>query len=127
MPEKEQKPQTSQSFSQLLAELGDGEIIQQIDSELLELMRRTTEVASSRGVEGKAIGALSIKVTFKVSARGEAEIAADHSIKPPKFPSAITRRWVDPKTSAIIDRNPKQMALPLRDAIPAATELRSVT
>lgn len=125
MTEKEQK-KDPKKFHALLSELDDGGISAQLDGELQELMQKTLEVAVSRGQAGTAIGTLSLKLAFKVSASGEVEIDADHSIKAPKFPSAITRRWVDPKTAAILDKNPKQMALPLRDAVSTTSELRSV-
>ena len=114
------------TFHTLLAELDDGGVSGQLDAELQELMRRTLEVAISRGQAGNAIGTMSLKIAFKVSASGEVEIDADHSIKAPRFPSALTRRWVDPKTAAILDKNPKQMALPLRDGIASVSEIRSV-
>jgi hypothetical protein len=120
----EEKP--TKKFHALLSELDDGSISAQLDEELTELMRKTQEVAVSRGQAGEALGSLTLKIAFKVSASGEVEIAADHSIKAPKFPSAVTRRWLDPKTSAILDKNPKQMALNLRDGLPAKTEMRSV-
>jgi len=126
MPEKEPQKKDPKKFHALLSELDDGGISAQLDGELQELMQKTLEVAVSRGQAGTAIGTLSLKLAFKVSASGEVEIDADHSIKAPKFPSAITRRWVDPKTAAILDKNPKQMTLPLRDAIPTTSELRSV-
>jgi hypothetical protein len=113
-------------FHALLSELDDGGVSAQLDEELQELTRKTLEVAVSRGNSGTAIGTMTIKLALKVSASGEVEIDADHSIKAPKFPSAITRRWVDPKTAAILDKNPKQMALPLRDGIASVSEIRSV-
>lgn len=113
-------------FHALVAEIDDGGISAQLDDELQELMRKTYEVAVSKGHGGAAVGTLTLKLAFKVAASGEVEIDADHSIKAPKFPSAITRRWVDPKTAAILDKNPKQMALPLRDGLPTTSELRSV-
>jgi hypothetical protein len=125
MAEKERPQQ--KTFHALLAELDDGSISAQLDADLQEVTRKTLDVAVSRGQAGTAIGTMTIKLALKVSASGEVEIDADHSIKAPKFPSALTRRWVDPKTAAILDKNPKQMALPLRDALPTPTELRSVT
>lgn len=113
-------------FHALVAEIDDGGISAQLDDELQELMRKTYEVAASKGHGGSAVGTLTLKLAFKVTAAGEVEIDADHSMKAPKFPSAITRRWVDPKTAAILDKNPKQMALNLRDGIPSTSELRSV-
>ena len=113
-------------FHALLSELDDGGVSAQLDEELQELTRKTLEVAVSRGNSGTAIGTMTIKLALKVSASGEVEIDADHTIKAPKFPSAITRRWVDPKTAAILDKNPKQMALPLRDGIASVSEIRSV-
>jgi len=124
MPEKEKDPQ--KKFHALLSELDDGTISAQLDGELQELLRKTLEVAVSRGTAGIAAGTLTLKLSFKVSAAGEVEIDADYSAKAPKFPSAITRRWVDPKTAAILDKNPKQMALNLRDGLPSTSELRSV-
>lgn len=127
MSEKERPTEKEpKKFHALLSELDDGGVSAQLDANLSELMRKTLEVAVSRGQAGTAIGTLSLKIAFKVSASGEVEIDADHSMKAPKFPSALTRRWVDPKTAAILDKNPKQMALPLRDGIPSASELRSV-
>lgn len=113
-------------FHALLSELDEGSISAQLDDELNELMRKTLEVAVSRGQAGEARGTMTLKLAFSVSASGEVEIDADHSIKAPKFPSALTRRWVDPKTAAILDKNPKQMTLPLRDGIRTEAELRSV-
>lgn len=124
MPEKE--PTKPKTFAALVAELDDGSIAAQLDGDLHELISKALEVAMSRGQAGTASGTLTLKLAFKVTASGEVEIDADHSIKAPKFPSAITRRWVDPKTAAILDRNPKQMALPLRDGLAPATNIRSV-
>lgn len=122
MSEKDQ-PKT---FHALLSELDDGGISAQLDGELQELMRKTLDVAVSKGQAGSATGTLTLKLAFKVSASGEVEIDADHAMKAPKFPSALTRRWVDQKTAAILDKNPKQMALNLRDGLPSTSELRSV-
>jgi hypothetical protein len=113
-------------FHALVAEIDDGGISAQLDDELNELMQQTYDVAISKGTAGTAVGTLTLKLAFRVSASGEVEIDADHSIKAPKFPSAITRRWVDPQTAAILDKNPKQMALNLRDGITPNLELRSV-
>lgn len=123
-PQKQQ-PEPKR-FHALLSELDDGGISAQLDAELQELMHKTLEVAISRGQAGTAIGTMSLKIAFKVSASGEVEIDADHSIKAPRFPSALTRRWVDPKTAAILDKNPKQLGLPLRDGLAPTSELRSV-
>jgi hypothetical protein len=125
MIEKEPK-EPPKKLHTLLSELDDGCVSAQLDGDLEEMMRKTMEVAVSRGLAGEAVGSLSIKLSFKVSASGEVEIAATHSFTAPKFPSAVTRRWVDPKTSAILDNNPKQMALPLREGLPTTSELRSV-
>ena len=125
MADKEPKEQPKK-FHALLAELDDGGIEGQLDEELQELLRKTLDVAVSRGQAGEAVGQLTLKVNFKITAQGEVEIAADHSIKAPKFPSAVTRRWVDPKTAAILDKNPKQLGLPLRDGLPGQSELRSI-
>jgi hypothetical protein len=125
MADKEPK-EPPKRFHDLLSELDDGGISAQLDGELQELMRKTLEVAVSRGQAGTALGSMTLKIAFKVSASGEVEIDADHSIKAPKFPSALTRRWVDPKTAAILNKNPKQMALNLRDGLPSTSELRSV-
>jgi hypothetical protein len=116
---------TAKKFHVLLSELDDGGISGQLDEQLTELIRKIQEVAVSRGVNGEAVGTMTLKVGFRVTASGEVEIAADHSIKAPKFPSAVTRRWVDPKTAAILDKNPKQMSLPMRDDLPPVTQLRS--
>lgn len=124
MADKEPK-EAPKKFHALLSELDDGGISGQLDEELQELLRKTLEVAVSRGQTGTAMGTLSLKIAFKVYASGEVEIDADHSIKAPKFPSALTRRWVDPKTAAILDKNPKQLGLPLRDGL-EPKELRSV-
>jgi len=113
-------------FSTLLSELDDGSTAAQLDGEMEEVIRKTMDVAVSRGMAGEAIGTMTVKIAFKVSATGEVEIGADHSFKAPKFPSALTRRWVDPKTSAILDKNPKQMTLPLRDGLGSVSEIRSV-
>lgn len=121
MPENPQK-----KFHALVAEIDDGGVSGQLDDQLSELMRKTYDVAVSKGTTGEATGTLTLKLTFKVCANGEVGIDADYSAKAPKFPSALTRRWVDPKTAAILDKNPKQMALPLRDGIAPTSELRSV-
>ena len=113
-------------FHTLLSELDDGGVSAQLDGELQELITKTLEVAVSRGTAGTAIGTLTLKLAFKVSASGEVEIDADHAMKAPKFPNALTRRWVDRKTAAIVDKDPKQMALNLRDGIPSVSEIRSV-
>lgn len=117
--------QKRKSLHVLLSELDDGGTSAQLDGDLEELMRKTLEVAVSRGQAGVAAGKMTIALTFKVTASGEVEIETSHTIKAPKFATAKTRRWVDPKTAAIIDQNPKQTALPLVDAI-KPNELRSV-
>jgi hypothetical protein len=121
-PDKKQP----RKFDRLLAGLDDGAVVTKIGEELLVLMNETLEVARSRGQAGHAIGTLNIKLAFKVEANGEIEIHADHSTKAPKMPRALTRRWLDPKTMEIVDSNPKQMGLPLRDGLPTTSELRSV-
>jgi hypothetical protein len=113
-------------FHVLLSELDDGGIAGQLDGELEELMRKTQEVAVSRGTAGTAKGTMTVKLAFTVSANGEVEIDADHSIKAPRFSSAITRRWVDPKTGAILDKNPKQMTLKLQEGLKPVSDIRSV-
>lgn len=122
----ETKEVPPKKFHTLIDELDDGGVSAQLDGEMLELLRKTLEVAVSRGQAGHAIGQMTLKVTFKVTAQGEVEIDADHSVKAPKFPNALTRRWVDPKTAAILDKNPRQMALDLRDGLKPQSELRSV-
>lgn len=114
------------SFDALLADLDDGQVVLGIDQELQTLMRQTLNVAKSKGQAGQAVGVLNITVGFKVDASGEVEIRATHSIKAPKIPSALTRRWLDPKTASIVEANPRQTSLPLRDALPPTSELRSV-
>ena len=121
--EKEKEPK---KFHALLGELDDGGVSAQLDGEMQELIRKTLEVAVSRGRAGNAVGQMTLRLTFKVTASGEVEIDADHSVKAPKFPNALTRRWVDPKTAAILDKDPRQMALNLRDGLSPQSELRSV-
>ena len=72
------------------------------------------------------MGKITLNIAFNVSASGEVEIDSTYAIKTPKLKSALTRRWVDPKTAEILDKNPKQLGLNLRDGLPTASELRSV-
>jgi hypothetical protein len=126
MKNEEREKLPPRKFDSLLAGLDDGAVVTKIGEELLVLMNETLEVARSRGQAGSAIGTLNIKLAFKVEANGEIEIHADHSTKAPKMPRALTRRWLDPKTMEIVDANPRQMGLPLREALPTTSELRSV-
>lgn len=113
------------SFDALLGDLDDGAIVACIDEDLKSLMRQTLAVAKSKGQAGSAAGVLDVKLVFKVDASGEVEIAAKYTTKAPTLPNAVTRRWLDPKTASIVDTNPKQMGLPLRDA-PPNSNLRSI-
>lgn len=125
-PETPEEPKPRKKFDGLLSELDDGGVVSRIDEDLLGLTRQTLDVARSRGQAGSAIGTLIIKINFKVDANGEVEIHADHSTKAPKLPRALTRRWVDPKTLQIVDANPKQLGLALKEVPPVTSELRSV-
>ena len=113
------------SFDALLAGLDDGGVVAKVDEDLVTLMRKTLEVARSKGQAGTAVGILNLKITFKVESSGEVEIRAGHTATAPTLPRALNRRWIDPKTAAIVDSNPKQMGLPLNDALPIS-DLRSV-
>lgn len=117
---------TPRTFDGLLADLDDGGVVTKIDEELPTLLRKALEVARSKGQAGSAVGTLTLKLTFKVDSSGEVEIRAGHTTTAPTLPRALTRRWVDPKTAAIVDANPKQMGLPLRDGLPTPTAIRSV-
>lgn len=125
---KTEEPQEplSKGFDALLGDLDDGSVVTGIDQELQSLMQQTLSVAKSKGQAGQAVGVLDIKLTFKVDASGEVEIRAAHSIKAPTIPSAITRRWLSPKTAAIVEVNPRQTSLPLKDGLSKPTELRSI-
>jgi hypothetical protein len=125
---KKDEPQEpmSKGFDALLGDLDDGSVVVGIDQELQSLMQQTLSVAKSKGQAGQAVGTLDIKLTFKVDASGEVESRASHSIKAPTIASALTRRWLDPKTATIIEVNPRQTSLPLKDVLPPPAELRSL-
>jgi len=108
-------PEMSKSFDALLADLDDGAVVLKLTDELKDLVRHTLSVARSRGNAGQAVGALNLKLAFKVDATGEVEIRATYSTTQPKIPSALTRRWVD-KGGNIVDSNPRQPSLPLHEA-----------
>ena len=120
-----QEKSPPKEFDAILGELDDGAVVARIDAELPGLLRKTYEVARSKGQAGSATAALALKITFKIDASGEIEIRADHKTTVPSMPSALTRRWLDAKTSTIVDVNPKQLGLPLKDALPLS-DLRSV-
>jgi len=120
-----EKPQP-RKFDKLLADLDDGGLVTKVDEDLATLIRKTLEVARSKGTAGKAAGVLNIKVTFTVEATGEVEIRAGHTTTAPTMPRALNRKWIDPKSMEIIDVNPKQMGLNFREAPEPAKELRSV-
>lgn len=119
-------PDMTKSFDALIADLDDGAVVLKINDELKDLVRHTLDVARSKGQAGQAVGALALKLVLKVDATGEVEIRANYSTTMPKIPSALTRRWVDPRTGAIVDSNPRQPNLPLTDGIPSKSELRSL-
>jgi hypothetical protein len=112
-------------FDAILGELDDGGVVARIDSELPAILRKTYEVARSKGQAGSAVSSLTLKVTFKIDASGEIEIHAAHKTTVPALPNPLTRRWLDAKTATIVDSNPKQMGLPLKDVLPLS-DLRSV-
>lgn len=125
MNEKTEKTQP-RKFDALLGDLDDGGVVAKIDEELPTLIRKTLEVARSKGQAGKSTGTLSLKLEFKVDANGEVEIRASHTITTPTMPRALNRRWINSLTMEIVDANPKQTGFPFKEAPAPTAELRSV-
>lgn len=119
-------PDMSKSFDALLADLDDGAVVLKLTDELQDMVRHSLDVARSRGNAGSAVGKLTLNLVCKVEATGEVEMRATYSTTLPKIPSALTRRWVDPKTGAILDSNPRQPSLPLHDTVPQSPTIRSL-
>lgn len=113
-------------FHELLGDLDDGGVVDKIDEDLATLVRQTLKVARSRGPAGTAAGSLSVKLKFKADASGEVAIHVDHSTTAPKIPSALTRRWIDQRSGTIVDSNPRQTELPLREVPGNVSDIRSV-
>lgn len=122
-PEKQQPKR----FHELLASLGYGSVVAQLDDELATLLKQTQECAVSKGNTGSASGTITVKLSISVTAAGNVAIKADTSHKAPKIPTEVTHRWIDPKTNEIIDHNPRQPDLPMRDGLGGTiTNMRSV-
>jgi hypothetical protein len=102
------------TFGRLLASLEDGEL----ESEAThKLARLTLELIKQAENQGKAKGELTLKLKLSADSGGTVTIDGAVDTKEPKPLRARTHLWLD-KTGALLNENPKQTKLPLREVGP---------
>ncbi|GBQ69752.1 hypothetical protein AA103196_2300 [Ameyamaea chiangmaiensis NBRC 103196] len=109
-------------FSQLVAVAEDGQLNDDLDQEVTDLVAILNDAAASRN--GKAKGSITLKVDFALDG-GIITISTDYAVKKPKVARARSAFWATPDNK-LSRRNPKQHELPLRDVSTSSNELRSL-
>ena len=101
-----------------LRKIGRGSFIDQASDELAELVRQIEET-------GKA-GALVLHIRVSKANRGGALIVeGKHELKLPKAPPSDALMWATPEGN-LVDRDPAQHELPLRDVSADSAETSPV-
>jgi hypothetical protein len=119
------------SAGTLLQSLEDGQLLEDLSTNVLELNTKLTKHAEA---VGKAKGEIRLTLKFVADQGGTVSIDSDITIKEPKALRARTVLWTT-KSGHLSSENPKQTKLPLRevdrpaaarDVAVAAPETRSV-
>ncbi len=109
------------TFGRLLAGLEDGELEAEATH---KLHRLTLELIKQAETQAKARGTFTIKLSLVADQGGTVSIDAAIDVKEPKPTRARTMMWLD-KSGSLLNENPKQTKLPLRE-VPAAKPTREV-
>lgn len=98
----------------ILALVGGGRYLERLHGDLQEALRNLEDHVNSEQKDAKLT--LDLKVTFTLDRAMLLKIAADHTLKEPRFPAGQGIAWLD--DGEITPQNPQQMRFDLRDAGP---------
>lgn len=102
----------ARSFAVFLRKIADGDCENQLSDELLTLMKA---VAAQSKQQVKAVsGTLTLSLKFVGDEQGVVNVAYDIKRAEPKPKRPKSVFWLD-KNSNIVDQNPKQLTLGMRD------------
>ena len=105
------KPEPT-TFEQLVSSLDTGEPGRRFTQDWRELLAKLTARAED---DDKASGSMTLTLKVHVTRKGEIEITPDSATKVPKAPASKMRRWLTPE-GALVARDPRQIAMNLKDA-----------
>lgn len=111
------------SFTVWLAKLADGEADSNLAYELQQLMQRLDEEAHTRN--GRVKGKINLKLNFSVDETGIVGVGYEIDVKAPPRKTSPAVYWLD-RQSNLVEKNPRQQDLPLRDVGGGKREFRNV-
>jgi len=112
---------TIRSFSALVGVVEDGQLNNDLDQAVVDLVGTIQDAANSRN--GKAKGRITVTIDMATDG-GIITVSSDYAIKKPKVARANSVFWATPD-NRLSRRNPKQSELPLRD-VNAPTGIRTI-
>ena len=113
-----------QDFGVLLSQLSDGELRDEINETVADIV--STLFARAQLTNGPSKGTLVLKVEFKVEPNGLTNILGDVESKLPK-PIRSVDHFYTSKDGGFSRNNPRQMALPIREVVDAPPAVREVS